>query len=104
MTSPTARSVVLLCLLSGLAFGQEKRAWQVPPGPGEVVLHPNWVYTPEGKARVDARLTADAQEIAQLRKDKAALEAQPALTWKGAAILVGVGILLGGSVALVVRH
>ena len=53
---------------------------------------------------MDARLTADAQEIAQLRKDKAALEAQPALTWKGAAILVGVGILLGGSVALVVRH
>lgn len=94
------RSVLALLLVSGLAFGQEapRRAWQVPSDAPLLVAHPSWVFTEEGKARVDAKLLADAKRIAELEaRDKAreaevaAMAAQPVFTPK-AVLLVGAGV------------
>ncbi len=106
MTSRTARSVLALLLVASVASAQEapKRAWQVAPGPGERVLHPNWVYTPEGKERVDEALTFLDVETTSLRAQNESLRAdllswekKPALTWTGAFVILGIGVVVGGA-------
>lgn len=84
------------------AFAQDAgpRMYQ-PPAP-EMVGYPNWVLTPDGHSRLTAQLQHDAEEKARLRSENASLraslvewEGKPALTWRGALLLVGGGLALG---------
>lgn len=69
-----------------------------------------WYVTKDGWAQLGDRLTADAKRIAELQAINATLSqkiaevsAQPGLTVKSIAILVGVGILIGGSTTLILK-
>jgi hypothetical protein len=81
-----------------------------PPSPGENVGYPNWVLTPDGKAKIDETLNRQLTESTILRAENGSLktslaemEAKPALTWKGALLLVGLGVVIGaGATATIV--
>jgi hypothetical protein len=97
---------IALCLIPALAFGDDPGRLYQPPAP-EMVGYPNWVLTPDGKARIDARLERYDREVFQLRVENSSLRTdveemakKPALTFKGAAILVGVGLVLGLAVGV----
>lgn len=94
---------LLLLLLPGVALADDAPK-MVRVSPGYVSEWSGWAMNEPGKAKLDAHIQAQAQRIAQLESDKAALAAQPALTWTGAAVLVGVGILLGGAVVLAIKR
>lgn len=96
---PTARKITALLLLLALpAWADDAprklNAFQVQSG-YVVTEEGAWLYTAEGKRKVDARIQADAQWIAQLEEANAALGAQPALTLKGGLLLAGGGLALG---------
>lgn len=103
------RSVLALCLVSSLAFAQDvpRRMYQVAPTTQAILQHPDWVLTDEGKQRLDATLARHVRELEQLRAENASMRAdlvtwqsKPALTWKGALLLVGVGVVVGAAVAI----
>ena len=95
-----AVALVLLLALPAWADDAPRQLRAFPVTAGYVVTEPAWLYTEEGKARVDARIARDAQVIANQQKRIADLEAQPALTWKGALLLIGGGIVIGAAVAI----
>ncbi len=103
---PMGPSLLLALLVSTTALGQE-RMRQVGPGEGLLLVHPDWSLTNEGKQRLDATLERQVRELEQLRVENASLkttlvewQAKPALTWSGALLLVGGGIVLGALVAI----
>lgn len=72
---------------------------------------PAWLLTDEGKSRIDATLQRHVAELEQLRAENASMRAdlvtwqdKPALTWRGALLLVGAGVAVGvGATIAVVR-
>ncbi len=95
---------LVLALVSTSARAQE-RMYQ-PPVP-EMVGYPNWVLTPNGKARLDATLERMDREVFQLRVENSSLRAdvtemaaKPALTPMAVALLVGGGLVLGLAVGV----
>lgn len=103
------RTIALLLLVALPAWAADdapKRASRVAPG--YVVTEAGWFFTDEGKRRVDERLQGDAQKLAQTEADKKACEEVPALTWKGAAALMGVGagvaIIIVGAIMVAAKH
>jgi hypothetical protein len=104
------RSLLVLCLLPALVFGQD-RMRQIPPAQTESVSHPNWVLTPEGKERIDATVARMDREVFQLRAENTSLRtdvqemaAKPALTWKAVALFVGAGLVTGVVVGVLVSR
>lgn len=100
-------SVLSICfaLIVRPAFADDPRLYQ-PPAP-ESVGYPNWVLTPDGKAKLDETLNRQFVELVQLRTENSELretlvewEAKPALTWKGGLLLVGAGVVLGLAVGI----
>lgn len=101
------RSTLALALVSQLAFADDTPRMYQPPAPGETVGYPNWVLTPDGKEKLDATLARNFSELVQLRTENASLkhslvemESKPAMTWKGAAVLLAVGAVVGAGVAV----
>jgi hypothetical protein len=105
------RRIVNLCLTIALIVSPivnaQERMRQIPPAQTEPVSHPNWVLTPEGKERIDATVARMDREVFQLRAENSSLRAdvtemaaKPALTWKGAVLLVGAGLVLGLAVGV----
>lgn len=94
-----SRSLVCALLLtSSLARGQEARH----VAPGHVITEPSWVYSDEGKRRVDAWIQEAVRDAVKCRTENEALQdsvvkvsAEPGLTWRGALFLVGGGVALG---------
>lgn len=97
------KTLALLLLLS-LPAGADDAPRMERVEPGHVVTSASWLLNDTGKARLDAAIAADRQRIAQLEQDKTQLGAVPALTWKGAAVLVGAGLVVGLVVGLAVRR
>jgi hypothetical protein len=97
------RLALLAILVCGLARADDTPRMERVAA-GHVITEPSWVLNDAGKAKLDAFIQGGAQTAAQCTADTTALKAEPTLTWKGAALLVGVGILLGGSVALLIKH
>src|SRR5688500_9111594 len=97
------RSALVLALLTStvaLADDVPRRMSRVAPG--HVVTSPAWLVTDEGKARIDATLQRHVVELEQLRAENAALrtdfvvwQAKPALTLRGALLLVAAGAAVG---------
>lgn len=108
------KAALLLLLVASVASAEApiNRSLNLyQPEAPEMVDRPNWILTPEGKAHLDdgiAKLWSEKERLraenAALREKTLELAAQPALTWKGALILVGVGILAGGAVVWVVKR
>lgn len=95
------KAALLLLLLAGPALADDApRMTRVVPM--ATVLEPGWFLNDSGKQKLDDAIVSDRQRIAQLQAENAALAAQPALTWKGAAALVGIGFAVGLVVGLVV--
>lgn len=92
-------AILLLLALPARADDAPRKLRAFPVTAGYVVTEPGIFYTDEGNARVAAKLQADAQRLAQLEAEKAALEKIPALTSRGVVLLVGVGIVLGAVAA-----
>jgi hypothetical protein len=76
---------------------------------GSPAPHDGWFYTHPGKGRVDEKLSELYGERAglevesrHLRSSLLEMEKKPALTWRGAVLLVGVGIVLGASAAIAI--
>jgi hypothetical protein len=99
------KALLLALLLSAPAWGQEVQVSPVhlyqAQNP-ELIGYPNWVATPEGKARIDAALTEFWTDRERLRVENGILQqktlelaAKPELTWKGALALVGIGLVVG---------
>jgi hypothetical protein len=95
---------LLVLLVAGTARGEADAPRMEHVAPGYVITRPSWVLNEPGKEKLDAFIQGDTQTIAQCKADTTALKAEPALTWKGAALLVGIGILLGGTVVLAVKR
>lgn len=89
--------VLLLLGLPAWADDAPRKLRAFPVQPGYVVTEPGIFYTDEGNGRVAAKLQADAQRIAQLEAEKAALEKVPALTPGGVVLLLAVGIVAGAA-------
>lgn len=102
--------VLLLLLLASSASAQEAEgqdAHMYQAQKTEMVGYPNWVLSPLGRERIAAALQKQAEDIAakeaeaaKLRADVVTLSAKPELTWTGAAILIGIGILAGAAIAV----
>lgn len=105
------RSALLFVLLSSAAFAQGRgRMFQVVPGETVSVKYPDWVLTPEGKAKLDAVIEQGVQETEKLQAENASMradlvtwQAKPTLTLPGVILLVGGGFVLGAVLVLVVR-
>jgi hypothetical protein len=100
--------VVAALLVSTLALGQEiSPAHMYQPKTPETVGYPNWILTQGGKAKLDDAIIALWTEKERLRAENISLQqttldlaAKPELTWKGALVLVSVGLVLGASIAI----
>jgi hypothetical protein len=75
-----------------------------------LVAHPDWVFTAEGKRRVDETLERQVRELEKLRAENVSLrtdlltwERKPALTLAGALLLVGAGAVLGVGATIAVK-
>ncbi len=104
------RSVFVLLIVSGLAFGED-RMRQIPPAQTELVSHPAWILTPEGKERIDSTVARLDREAFQLRAENSSLRAdvtemasKPALNWKVVVLLVGVGLVSGATIGFLVAR
>ncbi len=101
------KTVLLSVLVSSLAWGEDApRMVRLPPGQ-LTTTEPAWLLNEPGKAKLDAVLDRHFAELVQLRSENAQLRVdvvrlagEPALTWKGALALVGVGLLVGVAVAV----
>lgn len=100
------REALALCLVSQLALAQDVPRMYQAKEP-DLVGYPNWVVTPAGKELIDATIERQFTELLQLRTENLELkselvkwEAKPALTWKGAAVLLAVGAVVGAGVAV----
>jgi hypothetical protein len=100
--------ILALGLTASAARAEDAPKRAYPVAAGYVVTEPAWLFTDEGKARVDAQLAADAAKLAAIEKENTCLRALPTLTPEGAALLVLAGIVLGASattaVALVAKR
>lgn len=104
-------ALTLALIVNPIARADDAPRMYQPPAPGEVVGYPNWVLTPDGKAKLDATLERQFSELVSLRAEKQSLQAdlrkmesKPALTPLGVVLLVGAGLVVGGvTVGLLVR-
>lgn len=101
-------SGLLLVLVSAMAWGQEMPAHMYQPAKPETVGYPNWVLSPEGRDRIAASIADAWTQNAQLRAERDALQqktlelsAKPELTWKGALVLVGMGLAVGATMGVI---
>lgn len=102
-------ALLLLVALPAWADDAPRRLNAFPVSAGYLVTEPAWVYTEEGKAKVDAELSrlyqksaADDAEKASLKASLLEMEQKPALTGKGALLLLGVGLAVGVASAFLV--
>lgn len=100
-------SLLALLLLPGLALAEPGAVNLYQPKEPEMVGYPNWVLTPRGHQLWSEDLARGHAEAVRLRAENESLvkgmkelEHRPLLTWRGALILVGVGVLVGASVSI----
>ncbi len=101
--------VTALALIVAPIVNAEERMYQ--PAKPEMVGYPNWVLTPNGKAKIDETVGRQVSELVTLRAENLSLRtdvevmaAKPALTWKAVALLVGGGLVLGVTVGVLVTR
>lgn len=94
----------LALLLSSVARGQEARL----VAPGHVITEPSWVYSVEGKRRVDAWISDATKQSVDcrtqneaLRKSIVTVSAEPTITAKGVLIVGGAILVVGFTAGLV---
>lgn len=99
------RSALVVLLVASQALAEPPRMERVAPG--YVVTSPAWLLNEPGKAKLDATLERHFAELTTLRAENTSLksglgdmEKKPALTWKGALLLVGLGVVVGAAVAV----
>jgi hypothetical protein len=104
-------STIALVLALVSPVRAQDRMRQIPPAQTELVSHPDWILTPEGKERIDDTVARMDRELFQLRVENSSLRAdvtemaaKPALTWKAVALFVGVGLVTGVTVGVLVSR
>lgn len=98
------RVALLLLLLSGPALADDAPRKMRLVAPGHVITEPTWLLTVDGKKKLDDYIAQEVQRVAKLEAEKAECGEVPALTWRGAVGLIGLGILIGGVAAIAVHQ
>jgi hypothetical protein len=100
------RRVLALLLASSVAWADDAPRME-PAKVGHVLTYQGWVLNEPGKRKLDDSIARWDKELfhlraanTKLREDITEMAAKPALTWKGAAVLVGIGVVVGIAVAV----
>lgn len=94
--------VLLLLAVSSAAWAEPPAHQMYVPEQPELVGPPNWVLTPSGYQNLQADMTkrwleleALKAENAKLREDVTTMSQKRELTWRGALLFVGIGVVVG---------